>query len=87
MTKFELVKKNIDNYNFMGLLGISGATDEFDNESRMISERISNEDTSVDIAKKICDVFNEQFNMNDSHDEYIVTAMSIKKELDDCMDI
>ena len=87
MTKFELVKENIDRYDFMGLIGISGATDEFDNESRMISERISNEDTSVDIAKKICEVFNKQFNRNDSHDEYIVTAMNIKKELNDCMNI
>ena len=82
MNKFDIVKKHVDNYDFMGLIGDVGSLDEFDEESRLICEAIQDTDNVIDFAKKICEIFNSRFDRNDSHDEYIGVAMRIKEELD-----
>jgi len=58
--KFLAVKSAIDNWNPLGLLP-DAPDDEFDSESREISEKIDNYKNVSDIAEVVSDVFSRQF--------------------------
>ncbi len=46
MTKYEIIKKYIDEFDFLGLLEMGCPKDEFDHESKMLLRRISVNDSA-----------------------------------------
>lgn len=50
---YNIVKKHIDRYDFYDLLAFGAPEDEYDNESRQISEHISCDSTTEEIAEAI----------------------------------
>lgn len=64
MDKFSIVKKHIDKMDFYGLLKSDAPNDEFDMESKIITDAITESSTIQDIALIIAEVFNRQFDNN-----------------------
>ena len=78
MSKYQLVKKAIDELDVYGLLEGGAPDDEFDSESKEIADRISESDSIIEIAKVITDVFNKAFDLHDKPSLYYSTAEEIK---------
>ena len=78
MSKYQLVKKAIDELDVYGLLEGGAPDDEFDYESKQISDRISESDSIIQIAKAITDVFNKAFGLHDKPSVYNSRAEEIK---------
>ena len=78
---FDIVKRHIDKMDYYGLLAGGAPTDEFDIESRAISERIHAEQSVVEIAEIVAKVFNSQFNKQDDLAVFLPIAEKIKKDL------
>jgi hypothetical protein len=78
VTTFEIVKKIIDEWDPYGLLLAGSPLDEFDGESRSISNKISKENSVNDIAIIISKVFSNSFEPF-SVDECMNIAEKIKK--------
>lgn len=64
MNKFSVVKRHIDKMDYYGLLASDAPTDEYDSESKLISNSITDSSTIQEIASVIVGVFNRQFNDN-----------------------
>lgn len=81
MNKYEIIKKNIDEYDYYSLLKMGAPTDEFDDYSRELAEEISEdysvEEIAVIIAEKIDRAFGNQVNP----DKFISIATKIHSEL------
>ena len=78
---FDIVKRHIDEMDYYGLLAGGAPADEFDIESRAISEKIHIEQSVVEIAEIIAKVFNAQFNEQDDLAVFLPVAEKIKKNL------
>lgn len=78
MSKYQLVKKAIDELDVYGLLEGGAPDDEFDSESKEISDRISENDSIIQIAEVITDVFNRAFDLHDKPSVYYSTAEEIR---------
>jgi hypothetical protein len=78
MSKYQLVKKAIDELDVYGLLEGGAPDDEFASESKEIADRISESDSIIEIAKVITDVFNKAFDLHDKPSLYYSTAEEIK---------
>ena len=78
MSKYQLVKKAIDELDVYGLLEGGAPDDEFDSESKEISDRISEKDSIIQIAEVITDVFNKAFDFHDKPSVYYSTAEEIR---------
>lgn len=78
MSKYQLVKKAIDGLDVYGLLEGGAPDDEFDSESKEISDRISENDSIIQIAEVITDVFNRAFDLHDKPSVYYSTAEEIR---------
>ena len=78
MSKYQLVKKAIDKLDVYGLLEGGAPDDEFDSESKEISDRISESDSIIQIAEVITDVFNKAFDLHDKPSVYYSTAEEIR---------
>lgn len=64
MDKFPIVKKHIDKLDYYGLLKSNAPIDEFDMESKIITDAITESSTIQDIASIIAEVFNRRFSNN-----------------------
>ena len=78
MSKYQLVKKAIDELDVYGLLEGGAPDDEFDSESKEISDRISESDSIIQIAEVITDVFNKAFDLHHKPSVYYSTAEEIR---------
>lgn len=61
MNRFSVVKRYIDELDYYGLLASDAPDDEYDSESRLISNSITESSTIQEIASIIAGVFNRQF--------------------------
>jgi hypothetical protein len=80
MTTFDIVKQAIDEWDPYGLLSSGASSDEFDRESRKISNKISKGSSVKDIAITISKVFSSSFEPF-SVDECMRVAEKIKKAM------
>lgn len=64
MNRFSIVKRHIDEMDYYGLLASNAPTDEYDSESKLISNSITESSTIQEIASKIAGVFSRQFRDN-----------------------
>lgn len=78
---FNIVKRHIDAYDYMALLSSGCPSDEFDIESRYISDRISGGSSVDEIAKIIAQVFEAQFGNPEKAEHFITIAEKIKQEI------
>ena len=78
---FRVVKRHIDRMDYYGLLAGGAPADEFDIESRAISEKIQVDQSVVEIAETIAKVFHSQFNGQDDVSAFLHVAEEIKKDL------
>ncbi len=81
MTVYEVIKKNIDKLDYMGLLKMGAPNDEYDIESHMILERINPYSTANGIAMVMCDVFSSMFGRKFDCFEFVSCARDIYIEL------
>ena len=79
--KFLIVKKFIDQMDYYSLLAGGAPFDEFDIESKKISEIIRYDHSVQEIANIIASVFNEQFGEHDNASAFLSVAEQIKNEL------
>ena len=61
MGYFDIVKKRIDEADYMSLLKTGAPDDEYDLESEMISSAISAGSSADEIAEIISDIFSKMF--------------------------
>lgn len=79
--KYFIVKEVVDHYDIAGLLARGCPNDEYDIESKMISDAISEEDTIEVIATVIQDVFERWLGMCDDYDTLCQMSMLIKNAM------
>lgn len=79
--KFKIVKKHIDKMDPYNSLAEGAPKNEFDLESKKISELISSEKSEIEIAETIANVFNMAFSENLAAETYLKEAKRIKCEL------
>ena len=80
---FFIVKKCIDEMDYLSLLADGAPKDEFDNESLMICSRIRSTRSAEEIAVIIAEVFNDQFGYCDDAVVFLPVAEQIVKEIRD----
>ena len=80
MDRYQIVKKQIDRMDYLGLLSGGAPKDEFDREAKEIAERITPEMSAREIAEIIADVFNNSFNECDQPERFMDTAEAIAKD-------
>ena len=78
---FSVVKKYIDEYDYIDLLALGAPNDEYDIESNIISTLITGESSVEEIADVITSVMNAYFDEHDNVEKYMEIAEKIKKEL------
>lgn len=80
-SKFKIVKKYVDEYDYYGLLRDGAPDDEFVSEALRISDRISEDSTIEQIAAIIADVFHLAFGNEEHPEHYLPVAQKIWSEL------
>jgi hypothetical protein len=78
---FLVVKKYIDQMDYYALLAGGAPSDEFDLESKIISEKISCDNSAQEIADIIASVLNRSFDEDDNAPVFLSIAQLIKNEL------
>lgn len=86
MQKYIIVKKRIDEMDYLSLLSGGAPDSEFDNESKEICEKITLEHTENDIAQIIAKVFNSEFGRNDKPDIFMECASKVYNDLKELKD-
>ena len=85
MKTFNIVKKHVDRLDRMGLLDMGAPKDEYDIESRMICDRITDESTADEIAGIMAEVFAKMFSLeNETREKYSSAAQGIYDERNEC---
>ena len=79
--KFLVVKKFIDQMDYYALLAGGAPSDEFDIESKKISEVIRCDHSAQEITSIIASVFNKQFGEHNDASVFLSVAERIKSEL------
>ncbi len=82
MSKFEIIKKCIDEYDYYGLLASGAPNDEFDCYSRKFAEIITENDTVEDIAMLIAETMDKAFNEEVKPKKFLEIARKIRTALD-----
>ena len=79
---YPIVKKHIDKYDFLHLLKNGAPSDEYDHESKKISDSIINESSIEEIASVIASVMSTDFGYDYIKPEnFIDIAKKIKSDL------
>ena len=78
--KFLVNKKFIDQMDYYALLAGGSPPDEFDLESKMISEMLHHDHSAQEIANIIASVFNKQFGEHDDASVFLSVAERSKSE-------
>lgn len=81
MSKFEIIKKYIDEYDYYDLLACHAPNNEFDSYSRKIADDITKNDTVEDIAMLIANTIDKAFGEKINSDIFLDIAKKIKKAL------
>lgn len=81
MTKYLIVKKYIDEMDYLSLLSGGAPSDEFDFESQEICDKITYAHTEQDIASVIAEVFSRTFNDKNEAAYFINCARKIYTDL------
>lgn len=81
MTKYSIVKKYIDEMDYLSLLSGGAPSDEFDSESREICDKITYAHIEQDIASVIAEVFSRTFNHKNEASCFINCARKIYSDL------
>ncbi len=81
MTKYLIVKKYIDEMDYLSLLSGGAPSNEFDSESREISDKITDAHTEQDIASVIAEVFSRTFDYKNEAVYFINCARKIYTDL------
>ena len=81
MTKYSIVKKYIDEMDYLSLLAGGAPGDEFDSESQEISDKITYAHTEQDIANVIADIFSRTFDDKNEAGYFIDCARKIYTDL------
>lgn len=79
--KFRIVKKYIDEYDYYALLQEGAPDDEFVSEALRISNGISEDSTTEQIATTIANVFHCAFGNEEKPEQYLTVAQKIWSEL------
>ncbi len=79
-SKYDIVKKYIDQYDFMNLLALGAPDDEYSIEVDAICERLSDKFSAKEIAQIVLEVFEYEFSENLIESGYgnALVEMSIK---------
>ena len=78
---FLVVKKFIDQMDYLDLLASGAPADEFHSESMEISMKIRVDLSAREIADIIASVFNKNFDAHNEADLFLPVAEQIKREL------
>ena len=78
MSKYEIIKKCIDEYDYYDLLACYAPKDEFDSYSRKVAESISENDTIEEIALIIANTMDKAFGEEIRLEKFLETAKKIK---------
>ena len=78
---FLIVKEHIDRLDRMGFLDMGAPTDEYDIESRKISEVIQKGMNAEEIARVIADTFSKYFSQKECPETFAAAAKAIYKDL------
>ena len=81
MDKYFIIKKYIDELDYLNLLANHAPGDEFDEESKEIAVKVTESLTVQGIAWIIAEVLNKHFNDNNSPDMFMDCAKKIYYEL------
>ena len=78
---YEIVKKHIDGYDYMGLLASGCPSDEFDAESGHISDSIRANSSAYEIAEVIARIFEVYFDNPEEPERFMELAKRIHQDL------
>ena len=81
MKKYLIVKKYIDELDYASLLSGGAPDDEFDIETKEISDKITYNHTELDIAQIITEVFNRCFAHENTPEYFLDCAKKIFRDL------
>lgn len=81
MSKFEIIKKYIDEYDYYGLLAFGAPNDEFDSYSQKFADTITENYTVEDIAILIAETMDNAFSEQVRPKNFLKTAKKIKNAL------
>ncbi len=81
MDKYLIIKKYIDEMDYLNLLASHAPDDEFDEESKEITSKISNSSTIQEIALMITEVFNKHFHDNRQPNIFMNCAKKIYSDI------
>lgn len=81
MSKYEIIKKHIDEYDYFGLLAGGAPDDEFDSYSKKLADAISENDTVETIAGIIAKTMDAAFGVDEDSKKFVETAKKIKADL------
>ena len=81
MSKFEVIKKYIDEFDYYGLLKGGAPYDEFDNYSRKLAENIKEDDNVEAIAMLIAKTMDKAFGEEIISEKFLETAQKIKRAI------
>lgn len=83
MSKFEVIKKYIDEYDYYGLLTNGAPNDEFDGYSQKLAEVITENDTVEDIAMLIAKTIDKAFDEEVKPEKFLKTSQKIRNALNE----
>lgn len=83
MSKFEVVKKYIDEYDYYSLLTCGAPNDEFDGYSLKIAEVITENNTVEDIAMLIAEIIDNAFDEEVKPEKFLKISKKIKNALNE----
>jgi len=78
---FAIVKEHIDRLDRMGFLDMGAPADEYDIESRKISEVITKSMGADEIAQVIADIFSKYFSQEESPETFAPASKAIYEDL------
>lgn len=78
---YPIVKRRIDEYDYLGLLSGGCPADEFDPESRLAAARIRADSSEEEIAGVLAEVFAAQFGETVTAEAFLCVAQRIKQDL------
>ena len=81
MSKYEVIKKYIDEFDYYSLLEGGAPNDEFDSYSRKFAGIITENDTVEDIAMLIAETMDKAFGAEINPKKFLETAQKIRNAL------
>ncbi len=80
-TKFQVIKKYIDEFDYYSLLAHGAPSDEFDSYTQILTDKITEEYTIEDIAMLMAETMDKAFENEIKPEKYIDTAGKIRDAL------